>query len=526
MISQLNDRISSSTHQIWSSGLQHADFDGKEITKGLSSEQRLKLVNAYAKNDFGFAAEKLLYDALQDGAAFATLCQEGYEKNFYESVSLIALKLYCAGKIKGAQLATCCMAYAAVRQLVEEHTLVAQFVDDNGKKFHRHIVHASGEMGNELFQIHYLDSDRDEAALLLRQFFNFSKDDYVDFLHLLGFKPASERCFHSFRLPLGDVFTWSPLYHQMCRRLDCWKPITQDSTIYYGLKPQIFVLPSFSMFEAALQVRYGAHAVALRFALGTPSSESWNEKVIHLSLPGVDLPCQVNDEYGGQMIVTLYDLCRAWRYSGIYNDDKKAIERIMQVVTEALKKRASAELSKVLCGLVDGELHDSVLKKQPFGTLFQAAIWTKATKQLVIQEMVDNASYWESTYGIGRRDLLDDEKKLYDALILPPGKPHEGPPEDRDDINGDVPPRRISAISTRATTQFPTSPKQTRVEMSSMPPAPQRKRPAQEAPPRNDNFSEAPYTEIPYFIYHTLGCVGTLAFIYFFLKSRNQHSTG
>lgn len=342
-----------------------------------------------------------------------------------------ALQARALGLISDAQFASLCLLYEAVDQFILHPmtSIVSYILNPDGTQTITEQTVAC-DMKQKAYRTYCLnDGDSSKQAEIKRSlttYFSFTEEQYGKFVDAMKAAPFSEQLFFSFNVPLGGAASWSPMYEQvmhLCgsfRLVDVDPPSSASRTRFGSSFQQMIIVPSFTMLQTFLRIIYPESAVTLVPMLGKCSTRTIQKnvlegkRVINIGMPAAQLDTVVHSMYAGQLGATFHDIYHAERYSRIKPNEQAALRRINQIFTAAIRHDPeNKELRHAQWTLIDGELHNSVVKKEKFGELFAVkSDWKDEHTRLIIRDMVTEKELWMQQFQLSVDDLLQGKQRV------------------------------------------------------------------------------------------------------------------
>ena len=295
------------------------------------------------------------------------------------------------------------------------------------------------------------DLPKEMQLPLARRFFNFTDTEWDHFCDEMQNAEKSEQYIHILVTP--QFGCWSSIIFKIQQVLKCMQILDWYKNTDVGLiKERIMVIPSFSMFQAAINAK----------------AKTFNRKSVQLIPTYYYLDEQQYARYKsvGQIPVTMYLPEReSWlqynshqgkfrssvdghpaetAFAGAIHDVYHAFRELMMSEQVSLARTRLAAVAKIHPKnqlnpaerpidevLVDGELiycynssidsiFDRVGTAQIFGDLFYtASIKTRLhddLKRAFIEDMVQHKDEWLENFNIGKQDLRENDQEIYDEI--------------------------------------------------------------------------------------------------------------
>jgi hypothetical protein len=288
---------------------------------------------------------------------------------------------------------------------------------------------------------------------LMQRYFNLSEDEWNNFCREMYYALPSEKIFHVLIAPFGK---YSNIIEKIQTVLNCMQTLDWIADTDEGLrKENIVVVPSFSMFQAAINAKaytLNRTPVTLVPTYGYIEADHYkelkkaNKIAFSLYMPEADpqlrYSCESTryvsyidghrDEYPWAGII--HDIYHAMREMAMNENVAKARWRLASIAEGHPNNKYLAKSRPVDDILVDGELIFSYAKSddtmfnsdlraseaQKFGDIFYFSSMRNTLhpnlKRAFIEDMVVNEKYWQAEFQIGKADLLIDDQELYDEI--------------------------------------------------------------------------------------------------------------
>lgn len=425
----------SKSKKLHSSMPQNWNFDAHGMTKRLTEVERNSLTSQEVRPEVVDVFVQTLNGKRGVFSLFKGLNLEE-TKRFPQ----MALQAFLRGLISENQFATYCLLYQAIDQFIDHPSAVRQLHLRTAEGKFEHRIDISplksfSDLFLDLFSIRHinLDKDQEDADRILKTFLNISDEQFETLKELILKEPCSEHYFYTFKIPVGDVHSWSPMYKGILNPMHIWYPVndTKDPPpfLFSDWRQKVFVLPSFSMLQAYLCAFHLEHAIKMKPFMGKCTTkvieEYWlrHERVINVAMPGVAVPPVGDGHYGGLFMFSWHDVYHALRISVQKKNEREALHYIILNLFDPILKQFPdrADIKKMRWMLIDGEFHNSVEVGDPFGEVFSYGMgrWTPDLKMLVIKDMVHHSVLWKERFNLDRKDLLPPEQSIYDSIQNP-----------------------------------------------------------------------------------------------------------
>ncbi|CAM2786629.1 hypothetical protein [Legionella worsleiensis] len=289
---------------------------------------------------------------------------------------------------------------------------------------------------------------------LVYRFFSFTEAEWTIFCEIMENSPPLERTYRVAHAPESGC--WSDLIANIQKVLKCMRTLDRYAVSTAGLHfENVMVIPSFTMFQAALNAKAQTLKripVQLIPTYGIINLDHYAELktqgkiALTLYLPEKDSELRYKEDRGsfrstidGHPYETafagaIHDVYHAMREMAMSERVAKARMRLAQIALSHPKNKINEDHRSIYEILVDGELIysyppevDTMFEPdyraptaESFGRIFTTASMAGALhpelKRLFIQDMVQNKSFWHELFDLGRADLLDEDKLIYDDI--------------------------------------------------------------------------------------------------------------
>ncbi len=400
----------------YSTRILPSEFNALPLTAHLSSYQRSAIDN----QTHGINSDKVNHfiNVLKMKGGIIALAKT----DSIESLPLLALVGWIRrGDITQFQVASICLLYQGILQLIRERKMIANYYDFSRQEDVPLIQPIPLHFLVNYSPVLATYSVYGKAGKIAKLFFNFNKAQFKKFKNYLRKSPDSEQHFHTIDLPLGQINQWSPLYDRLLTILDkVPKPVKVEigNPTFKNEYPKRMVIPSFTMIQVFLKVLYKFQEIRLQPLIGVCTKatiahfKQLDKRVVQVGASGADVPIKADSFYCGPLILSIHDgLYHAVRDSALAQEERLAINQI----TDRILGHFQDEIADEICWkLVDGELHDS--SEQKFGAIFQHEYWNRTYKFIVLKDMALLAQFWKESFGITRDDLYPEEQEIYDSI--------------------------------------------------------------------------------------------------------------
>ncbi len=290
---------------------------------------------------------------------------------------------------------------------------------------------------------------------LMCRYFNFNDQEWLHFRSEMAKAPLSEQSFGV--IVVFENVRYSLLMHDVQRILKCMHTLDRLISSNQGLdEQQIVVVPSFTMFQVAINVKaltLGRKPVELVPTYGYVDPDHYaklkaaGQIAFTLYMPEKKKSKRYSDSGGFRATVDghkkesafagkIHDWYHAVREMIMYANVASARMRLVEIAKKHPNNSIRAGARPVDDILVDGELIysyprslDTIFDEQhrpsdaqKFGDLFYTPIILGKLhdnlKHAFIRDMVDNESLWRTEFELGKDDLLSEDQKIFDQLKL------------------------------------------------------------------------------------------------------------
>jgi len=381
---------------------------------------------------------------------------------------LAALRGVKKNQISAAQLATLHVIDSAVQSLYFNPIMfiIHKYVDSEENLqdlFGSYSINDSFRMPNKVRSSHYkrifipidgIDVNKLPWRMrmpLIKRFFNLTESEWQVFCKDIDNAPESEQFYCILNAPVQGC--WSGITSKIQKHLKCMRVLDWMVDSNKGMIIEnIMVVPSFSMFQAALNAK--AHTlkrnpIQLVPTYGYVVEEHYTRLKKSGKMPfTLYLPERISDMrynfYKGGYRTTIdghpsetafagaiHDVYHAMREMSMSENVAKARMRFVDIAKAHPNNRTTPESRPVDNFLIDGELIysyppdvDTMFdpefrseKAEIFGEIFYSkADLHENLKRSFIEDMVTNKSMWQDEFSLGRVDLLSEDQDIYDEI--------------------------------------------------------------------------------------------------------------
>lgn len=353
----------------------------------------------------------------------------------YKLYPLLGLRAFFNKDITAEQFGTLCMLYEGIEQMIVSPSRfeLKHNYSTNEAEFHR--LSLQNNQNNFLssdIRVHSIYGTNNELRYLTK-FFRLSEEGTKVLIQSMHDAPDSEKFFYTFEIPLAPTWSWSPYYNRFSYVMNFFGPVdafqTNRDSWPSPSKPQLLVLPSFTLFKNFLKMGFPESYFNIEPVLGNVSTTMITHyklngiRLINVGIPGIDVP-EMGDSglYAGKLIFTFHDFYHALRDSNIPKNYQLALRRINKILRSAISiekiEERKKELKKVKWKLMDGELFgikgDGEFQGK-FGTIFYFVRQHIHSCSIIIKDMVQSKQVWDH-YSISEIDLENPEQKIYEKF--------------------------------------------------------------------------------------------------------------
>lgn len=289
-----------------------------------------------------------------------------------------------------------------------------------------------------------------------RRFFNFNDAEWAFFCNQMQEAPQSEQFYRVLIAPAAGC--WSSIVHSIQKLLKCmqvldWYKKTAEGDI---IEENIMLVPSFTMFQSALNAKaYALNRESVRliptYGLMEPSRyatlKASGNIAMTMYLPESSSRLRYENQMGrfrntidGHPMETafagvIHDVYHAMREMAMSENVARARMRLAEIARNHPNNKFNNNSRLVDDILVDGELiysysldRDTMFdpnnrpeQAQPFGMMFYIRSLKSNLhpdlKYAFIEDMVKNKDMWAARYQLGRNDLIESDRIIYDGLV-------------------------------------------------------------------------------------------------------------
>lgn len=436
-----------------------------ELIRSIPETERASVLKALDSDVIAKRADQLKQQLF-------TLQTVGQNLSESRTLFLAALRGVKLKQISAAQLATLHILDSAIRTLYTNPMmyLVYKYVDANSQAtINTNVCCLSGSKGipSSMKRFPYkltvlpkenilvVDLPLRMQKPLVRRFFNLTDSEWAVFCNEMDKAPESEQCYHVLNAP--EAGCWSNITFRIQKLLKCMRVLDWmvDSKNEGLLEESIMVVPSFTMFQAALDAK--AHTLArnpvqLIPTYGYIEAEHYAElKASGKIALALYLPERKEEEryqplvgnfrtrIDGHSCETafcgaIHDVYHALREMAMSENVAKARMRLASIAKTHPKNKMNPCGRAVDEVLVDGELihsypphMDTVFvpeyrseQADVFGMIFYVdtvkRVLHEDLKRAFIEDMVSNKQLWLEQFGLSQSDLLADDQSIYDDI--------------------------------------------------------------------------------------------------------------
>jgi hypothetical protein len=289
---------------------------------------------------------------------------------------------------------------------------------------------------------------------LPRRFFNLTDSEWAVFCKEMSDAPKSEQYYHVLNAP--EEGCWSSITSKIQKVLKCMRVLDWMADSKKGLLTEsIMVIPSFTMFQAALTAK--AHTlernpVQLIPTYGYIEAEHYAELkasgkiALALYLPETMASMRYQANMGNfrtkidghpsetAFCGAIHDVYHAMREMAMSENVAKARMRLASIAQTHPRNKINPDSRAVDDILVDGELIHSYppeldtmfdpeyrsSQAEIFGRIFYTntlkSFLHADLKRAFIEDMVKNKSLWQEQFGLSKADLVIEDRPIYDEI--------------------------------------------------------------------------------------------------------------
>ena len=293
---------------------------------------------------------------------------------------------------------------------------------------------------------------------LIQRFFNFTEEEWQRFIKEMSTKNVSEQQVHALIVPKYGC--WSSIIAQIQNLLKCMRELdilVEDKENSTMVVERVMLVPSFSMFQTAVNVKaktIGRDRLVLlpTYRYIPPKSyaalKAKNYMPMAMCLPDESSMTQDKINWGrlrtmidGHPAETtfagaIHDVYHTFREMSMSPNVAQARLRLCSIAREYFKNTKDNKHKAIYEILIDGELiysyplkQDTVFNEemrvpraQMFGEIFYVpamkSVLHPEIKRAFIEDMVVYKEDWQRLFALGRNDLLDEDKKIYDEIVI------------------------------------------------------------------------------------------------------------
>lgn len=385
---------------------------------------------------------------------------------------LAALRGVKMKQISAAQLATLHLLDSAIRTLYIKPTIyfIHEFVDEQGlvklkynlfslktsegcPRVVRKVIYDIITIPNDNIGVSELPKRMQQP--LIQRFFNFTSSEWIVFCNQIKKASKSEQYYYILNAPKEGC--WSSIIFLIQKILKCMRVLDWIRNSKDGFhKENIMLVPSFTMFQTAITAK--AHTLnrnPVQFipTYGYIEAEHYAELkasgkiAMALYLPETKPHMRYRSHIGGFKTIidghpsetafcgAIHDVYHAMREMSMSENVAKARMRLASIAKTHPKNKIYPYSRAVDDILVDGELIYSYppeidtmfeneyrpLHAEEFGMIFYVDTLKNFLhpdlKRAFIEDMVINKSIWQDQFGLGRNDLVLEDRLIYDELL-------------------------------------------------------------------------------------------------------------
>lgn len=446
------------------SSMINEDFLTQELLRSIPENERQEIMQELESEQIAEYA-RTLQEELEESQTSI------YATKKSRTLFITALRCVKDKKISVAELASIHILDSAIHTLYTNPMAfyIHKFVDSEGKKsvvYNMFLLHSLQNTPQSFARYHYKniilpregvplsDLPKRMQKPLMQRFFNLTESEWATFSSQMDTARKSENYYHVFNAP--EEGCWSGIIFKIQKVLKCMRVLDYmvDST-QGEMTEQIMLVPSFSMFQAAINAKaetlnrkslelvptYGymepAHYATLK---------SRGQIALAMYLPEQDETIryqhcigrfrQTIDAHPKETAFagTIHDIYHAMRELSMTAEVASARMRLANIAKNHPKNRIDPNGSAIDDILIDGELIHSYPPEidtmfdpeyrpdcaERFGDILStplSKILHPDLKRAFIEDMVVNKELWAEEFHLGREDLREAEQIIYDEII-------------------------------------------------------------------------------------------------------------
>lgn len=287
---------------------------------------------------------------------------------------------------------------------------------------------------------------------LVRRFFKLSAQEWNDFTKEMQHAPESEQAIHVLVAP--EYGCWSSIIFKIQDVLECMQVLDWWKATKSGmLTEKIMVVPSFSMFQAAINAKAKAlNRATLEFvptydyvsedAYTTYKSTGRIPMTIYLPERDAQLRYNLVSKFRKNIdghpeetafAGAIHDTYHGFRELQMSENIAAARIRLSSIAKYHPDNNPNPGADPISTTIIDGELvfsypqsRNTIFKPemsedtQKFGHIFYVESLrgriSDSLKRAFIRDMVEHSDEWKESFNLDRSDLLADEQKIYDEI--------------------------------------------------------------------------------------------------------------
>ncbi|MDF1655712.1 MAG: hypothetical protein P1U34_11430 [Coxiellaceae bacterium] len=446
-------------HSVASGGFDYYN----EIVGSLPSDERAHALNQIDSDSDVNRRSDRLSQQVAEGEFINPDKEDG------RTLLLSSLKLLKEGRVSVAELASIHMLDSAVRTLISQLMMFSleKKMDSGGSYNELTLIDASRELSRpkNIYRFPYNAVDYpasigfgqlpgDMRLPLVKRFFHFTDDEWLMFCEKMQSASPFEQYCYAVSAP--EKGFWSLLIQEIQDVLECFQTLYWLRQTEAGglVQESIMLVPSFTMFQAALEVkahtlnnRVPIHLVPTYGYLGFSRYKELKSQgllAMAMYLPEFNRDSRYRTDVG-EFRTTIDGYPYETAYAGAVHDmyhgfremamSENVARARMRLAAIARRYPDSTDAFGRTCeqALVDGELIysysqdlDTVFKRGKrshrvmcFGELFHIKLLQirPELREAFIEDMVHNATLWRDEYGLGRDDLVAADQLVYDEIV-------------------------------------------------------------------------------------------------------------
>lgn len=458
------EQTMSTPARIVSEMMSNEEFLTQELFRSIPEDEREAIMQELQSEKIAKYAQTLQEELEESQTSI-------YATKKSRTLFLTALRCVKYKKISVAELASIHILDSAIHTLYTNPMVfyIHKYVNSEGKKsvvYNLFLLHSLKNTPQSFARYHYKhiilpregmpisDLPKRMQKPLVQRFFNLNESEWATFSAQMDTARKSENYYHVFNAP--EEGCWSGIIFKIQKVLKCMRVLDYmvDST-QGEMTEQIMLVPSFSMFQAAINAKA---ATLNRKSLDLVPTYGYIEPAHYATLkaegkialamyfPEQDKAIRYQHRIGRfrqtidahpketAFAGTIHDIYHAMRELSMTEEVARARMRLASIAKNHPNNRIDPKVSAVDETLIDGELIHSYPPEidtmfdpdyrpdcaEPFGDIFitdLSKILHPDLKRAFIQDMVVNKDLWTEEFHLGRTDLREAEQIIYDEII-------------------------------------------------------------------------------------------------------------